>query len=59
MQEARFAKWENNLKTFEKLFSMIQSRCSIYGHYTEISTLKHSCVLAPTAYSNEDYNRRF
>ena len=34
--------WENNLETFKKLFSMIQSLCSIYSdflkyyHYTEI-----------------------
>ena len=25
--------WENNLETFEKLFSMIQSDCSIYCHF--------------------------
>ena len=25
--------WENNLENFEKLFSMIQSRCSIYNHF--------------------------
>ena len=25
--------WENNLETFEKLFSMIQSGCSIYSHF--------------------------
>ena len=25
--------WENNLKTFEKLFSMVQSRCSIHSHF--------------------------
>ena len=25
--------WENNLETLEKLFSMIQSRCSIYSHF--------------------------
>ena len=24
--------WENNLETFEKLFSMIQPHCSIYNH---------------------------
>ena len=27
------AKWENNLETFEKLFSMIQSGWSIYSHF--------------------------
>ena len=25
--------WENNLETFEKLFAMIQSHCSIYSHF--------------------------
>ena len=25
--------WEYNLETFEKLFSMIQSRCNIYSHF--------------------------
>ena len=25
--------WENNLETFEKLFSMIQSGCSIYSNF--------------------------
>ena len=25
--------WENNLETFEKLFSMIRSGCSIYSHF--------------------------
>ena len=25
--------WGNNLETFEKLFSIIQSRCNIYSHF--------------------------
>ena len=42
--------WENNLETFEKLFSMIQSGCSIYSHflkplYWNIHELKHQALI--------------
>ena len=32
-RSTRCAMWENNLETFEKLFSMIQSGSSIYSHF--------------------------
>ena len=51
------AVWENNLETFEKLFSMIQSGCSIYSDF--LITLKYSWTLAQSAYSNKDYSTLF
>ena len=49
--------WENNLETFEKLFYMTQSGCSIYSHF--LKPLQYSRTLAPSAYSNEDYGTPF
>ena len=42
--------WENNLETFEKLFSMIQSRCNIYIYflkplYWKIHELWHQALI--------------
>ena len=51
--------WENNIETLQKLFYMIQSRCSIYSHFLKplhwnIHQLWHQALI-----SNEDYSRRF
>ena len=52
--------WKNNLETFEKLFSMIQSRCSIYCHFLEplhwnIHKLWHQALLLKIAV--EDFKK--
>ena len=47
--------WENNLETFEKLFSMMQS----LHLFPETITQKYSWTLARSAYSNEDYSTLF
>ena len=43
--------WENNLETFEKLFSVIQSDCSIYSYFLKplhwnIHVLWHQALIA-------------
>ena len=42
--------WENNLETFEKLFPIIQSGCSIYSHFLKplhwnIHELWHQAII--------------
>ena len=51
--------WENNLETFEKLFSIIKSRCSIYSYFLKPITLKYSWTLAPSTYTSENYSALF
>ena len=50
-----YATWKNNLETFEKLFSMMQS----LHLFRETITQKYSWTLARSAYSNEDYSALF
>ena len=50
---------ENNLETFEKLFSMIQSGSSIYSHFLKPLHWNIHEFLAPSTYSNENYSTLF
>ena len=47
--------WENNLETFEKLFSDSVSLQYLQS-FPETITLKYSWTLALSAYINEDYS---
>ena len=49
--------WENNLTSFEKLFSYDSITLQYLQWFPETITLKFSWTLS--AYSNEDYSRKF